>query len=499
MSVTTYLTIDFQDDNDTGANDNDGYKIYRSSGPTIDPCPQIDADGKPFGTSLPNLIHTETDPAKVGTGTGVRTFQDNNVTGGVQYYYRISFTRGSEERVGNVVGPVKIASADELGYPNNIPSHTSGVPNFIDTEPLMHCDAAYDYQYNGIVSGDYIGGAHNNVYMENLTGSTYGPHVSGMGHSSWNIHGSNQPGYALHMSDDYRGASGTEPPLPMVGGPNQYSWNVYTTSNSDWPALGFPSQAGQTYGNWPSSQDHWQILMDEGVSIVSVGRVRTSAATNNTVHVGFGMSQGQINIYGETQMYRWSDKGLSTAQTEFVVPQGINSSGATDYIPGGGVRKWTMDDTGAATIQYSGPHATTGYPVLANNGQPSTLTGIPGIGGLGATGATDPLEFWFTNWDADGGFKVWRNGGAPLIDEAAPTHSQGGATYFPLKPIITQGAYAHNRWNQNFNPLNHSSPVAEVLVFPKMLDATNAGRLHTYFQQKYANYLFPTQQAITGI
>ena len=154
------IRLTFTDDNN-GANDNDGYKVYRNIG--SDPCPGgvIDAT---------KLIHTHTSPT---TGASVQ-FTDMTASSGNNYFYRVSFTRGVDEALSpNVVGPVDFPAADSLGYPNNVPSHTSGVTNFITTEPILHLDAAEEHT----LLGGY------NSYTGNLTNlaDSYPLNIAGTG------------------------------------------------------------------------------------------------------------------------------------------------------------------------------------------------------------------------------------------------------------------------------------------------------------------------------
>jgi hypothetical protein len=140
MALSLKITVKFTDVNRAGVNDNTGYKVYRANGE--DPCP----DGIPK-TSAPGFnVYTSTSPPAFADNDGVGTIEheDTTVTFGVQYYYRSSLTRGSDEvMTQSVVGPVFVQSSWDLAYPGNVPDNQSGLPNSISVAPICHYDASF--------------------------------------------------------------------------------------------------------------------------------------------------------------------------------------------------------------------------------------------------------------------------------------------------------------------------------------------------------------------
>ena len=147
MAVTR-VVLRFLDENDVGANDNLGYRVYRKE--FEDPCPN--------GVPDPVYFRKQVSPVPEGKQE-IEYIDDDNIEEGKSYYYRISFTRGSgvnfEEAMSrNVIGPVVVRSAYSLAYEGTIPGPNSGVPNFTSLAPLLHYDAeqemidlGYDYEY----------------------------------------------------------------------------------------------------------------------------------------------------------------------------------------------------------------------------------------------------------------------------------------------------------------------------------------------------------------
>lgn len=122
------VRLTFTDDNH-GANEADGYKIYRKVG--SDPCPG--------GVIDPSNLHETV--AGITTGSEVQ-WTDMTADPSTNYFYRASFYRGSDESLSQMaVGPIVFPSADDLGYPNNSPAHDSGVQNFMSVEPIYHLAA----------------------------------------------------------------------------------------------------------------------------------------------------------------------------------------------------------------------------------------------------------------------------------------------------------------------------------------------------------------------
>jgi len=118
----------------SSANNVTGYKIYRDI--QTDPCPGGVIDST-----------KQVDSGSVALGQII--YSDTNTAVSVAYFYRVSWLRNSEELLSEVIGPLMIGSLYELGYPNNVPSDTSGNPNFMSIEPLVHFDAGFQYNISG--------------------------------------------------------------------------------------------------------------------------------------------------------------------------------------------------------------------------------------------------------------------------------------------------------------------------------------------------------------
>ena len=161
----SYSEIKFKiaDENPAGANDNDSLTVYRMV--AEDPY-----DGAAFKAGATSFNVTN-----IPTGTGVIEWQDPSATEGVPYFYRFVFGRSSTSSTSapsQLIGPLMLQGADSFGYPNNIPSHESGVPNYVDVEPLIHWDSTYEeaarglnYVYSSTTSGTYQNQAdtYNNI------------------------------------------------------------------------------------------------------------------------------------------------------------------------------------------------------------------------------------------------------------------------------------------------------------------------------------------------
>lgn len=156
--ATAKITFKFSDDNGdpsggSSSSDNTGYRVYRKAG------------SDPSNDSA-NLLYENTSPPQ---GTGVITFIDDGSNGtapsvNTRYYYRIENVRGTDTALSASIGPIVVADLDKLAYPENSPSNTDGVTNFINVEPLIHYDAFNEEKRNGI-GYKYP----NNSYVRNLS------------------------------------------------------------------------------------------------------------------------------------------------------------------------------------------------------------------------------------------------------------------------------------------------------------------------------------------
>ena len=165
--ATAKITIKFSDDNGDNAggsspSDNTAYRIYRK------------ADADPSNDSA-NLLYENTSPPQ---GTGVITFVDDGTNGAApsvntRYFYRVENVRGTTTALSALIGPVVVSDLDRLAYPENSPSHTDGVANYITVEPLIHYDAATEEKRVGILNK-----YPSNSYIRNLS-----RRFSGLDHS----------------------------------------------------------------------------------------------------------------------------------------------------------------------------------------------------------------------------------------------------------------------------------------------------------------------------
>lgn len=141
--TTAKITIKFSDDNgDTAGgsspSDNTAYRIYRK------------ADADPSNDSA-NLLYENTSPPQ---GTGVITFVDDGTNGtapsvNTRYYYRVENVRGTTTALSALIGPIVVSDLDRLAYPENKPSDTDGVANYITVEPIVHYDATAEIKKHG--------------------------------------------------------------------------------------------------------------------------------------------------------------------------------------------------------------------------------------------------------------------------------------------------------------------------------------------------------------
>ena len=234
----SYSEIKFKiaDENPSGANDNDSLTIYRMV--AEDPYDTATSAFKGGATTF-----SVTPPV----GTGTIEWQDPSAVAGVPYFYRFVFGRSSTSSTSSPsapVGPLMLQGADSFGYPNNIPSHESGVPNYIDVEPLIHIDAQYEEAARG------SGFVYGDDFYQNL------PHShSGISLTSKRAYSSTV--YRDSIVHDWVDSQGTNHGIPII------SRAAYVDS---YDGTG-PAQPTQ---NAPWNSKATGVVMDEGVTVLTV-------------------------------------------------------------------------------------------------------------------------------------------------------------------------------------------------------------------------------------
>jgi hypothetical protein len=449
------IRLTFTDDN-SGANENDGYKVYRNIG--SDPCPGgvIDAS---------KLYHTHNTPT---TGSDVQ-YTDMSAGPGTPYFYRASFTRGSDEVLSpNVIGPVAFPSADALGYPYNVPSNQSGVAHFIDTEPLLHIDAEknlIEWGYNDITS--------------TVVNSA----------SSYNL-GVKGPGAAANhqLSVLEFDAGGTQSAIPVVGYDPTFThyWARNHQSTDNLADL----------GNHLGFTGNKHIVMDDGTTEVSV---MTSAT-------------GPINPYG-------TPTGTSFVQnhSHHKLFKGMISYAHTDMVwSWKNKAQWVNPDPQPWMVPYANP-----YYMGANKHQNASFSiGLDKIYGYAFNNpdndAALPVLGTQSHWHErlhvivsrimpDGSQKVFVNG--DLILETTGARKTSATGYYwddNTNAAVNLGQTV----DYNFYPtiiaggagevLYGSANRAESIFVPKAISNEEILRLIAYAQDKFDGYL-STQSSYIGL
>ena len=144
MSVSAKITFSITDPNgrDDGvasALDTDKIEILKREGPA--------SAGNSFSV-IKTIQGSELQP-----GQSTYTHEDTDVLFKTPYFYVAKFYRNSETLESDEIGPIFISGLHELGYPDNIPGNTDGVPNFIGVAPLLHLSAEYEYNFYGSQEG----------------------------------------------------------------------------------------------------------------------------------------------------------------------------------------------------------------------------------------------------------------------------------------------------------------------------------------------------------
>lgn len=255
MPDSAKITLSFSELNQ-GTGENDSYKVYRAAGQ--DPCPNSTVD-----TS--NLIDTAT-----STGGGTFTYVDTTVATNTSYFYRLSTVRGSEEVLGNLIGPLISRSSSDLAYPGG-PNDNSGSPYYVTEQPLLHINADHEYKKHG----ELIYGYDTEQNIEN-TGKL--PDLLAHNTTSWNGTVKLDDGFGSGNTS-FAGNSSYATNLPMLT--SDYTWGAYFTTHRGGNQGGYHSgdymqalgkknlyqniylDRGYTffivYKGWPSTNGYWHL------------------------------------------------------------------------------------------------------------------------------------------------------------------------------------------------------------------------------------------------
>ena len=267
MPDSAKITLSFSELNQ-GTGENDSYNVYRAAGQ--DPCPNNTVD-------LSNLIDTKT-----SAGGGTFTYVDTSVAIGTPYFYRLSTVRGSEEVLGNLIGPLISRSSNDLAYPGG-PNSSTGSPYYVTEQPLLHINADHEYKKYG----EFIYGYDTEQNIEN-TGKL--PDLLGHSSTSWNGTVKLDDGFGSGHSS-FAGNSSYATNLPMFTSPG--SWGAYFTTHRA------ATQAGYHLGDYKQALGkiggYQNIYLDRGMTFFMVYKGWPS--TNGYWHFGSKWAHNTYTTY----------------------------------------------------------------------------------------------------------------------------------------------------------------------------------------------------------
>ena len=440
--MPSYIKVSFQDDNPAGANDNDGWKVYKNVG--SDPCPN--------GVIDPSKeVYHETSPTP---GTGVVEYTDVNVAANNSYYYRASFTRGADEALNTLgpVGPITLANVDDLGYPNNLPSNTSGVAFTADVEPMFHFDAQREHTL------------HGNGFVYSTVDTTLNRPLSYPTADGFNVKPGANASRALHIQEWDSPNNPTGTPIPVV------SDHPNGVSPFYWAATYYPTGNAPNYlWNEPTRPYDNMAWFDLGTTCIDV----ILPIINNTTYDYWGTSrsnmfQGQSTLAGGYDVWLYSDlKNLGAGN--------VTSPGKGKDIglfhPGTTAACLGAQIYNGKTVSFCGEAATKGGAL-----------GTP----LPASTADGDMSVVVSRVMPDSSQKIWVDGSKEL-DRGPTTHVDGnGAGPFTPMPGIK---FANNGWS----PMYGMSTKIESLIFPEALTNADIQRVISYIYDRYDGYVSAPQ------
>ena len=488
----SYSEIKFSlsDQNLAGAGDSDNLIIYRNIG--SDP---IDTNGNLKTTANSYSLSSP-------SGDAVLEWIDSTAVENTPYFYRFVSERLSDGAISSpsdLVGPLMLLGEYTFGRPFNLPSHESGVPNFIDIEPWIHIDALYEEAARG--NGfEYADVSSPDITLRNLSKR-----------SNYLNFKSAPSGFAMHCITDYVDHAGINHGIPIIS----------RVANG--------TAAAQRYG---SDQTHagndftTAIGFDEGVTIVQVSAFTCRNKDGSLSEVGTGSMDQICNITGGPNtgsepyqkysnfkaqqldpslpkeymisgLYKWQEQ-------EILANRMIRSSNN----PGLPVNSDPNDQANAVAKSFNFPTYNSSVGGFLHEGSPNyyrnnstalpsqykKTSNIDGKLNLYIHRLTPELDHvWYWNGKKvgqhtryDRNYFTHDSSGYPYdVDCPNWTHWAAGDkqfTFFP-HPIISP--------NSNGKYINLSNGIAEYLVIPKALSGEMMLRLISYLQGKWGAYLAP--------
>lgn len=489
----SYSEIKFflSDQNVAGAGDSDNLLVYRNVG--SDP---LDASG--------NLKSTASSFSLVSpSGNAVLEWVDTSATQDTPYYYRFVAQRLSDGAISgasDLVGPLMLQGEYTFGRPFNIPSHESGVPNFINVEPWIHIDSIYEeaargngFVYTDVSSPDFT--------LRNLSKR-----------SNYLNFKSASSGFVRHCVTDYVDHAGINHGIPIISRvANGTDAAQRIGSNQTMAGADFTTALG----------------FDEGVTIAQVFAYTCRNADGTLSQVSTGSMDEVANIKGGSNtgaVRHQKYSNFKARQTDPSLPVEYMISGLYKWQeqeiqagrmtrssdnPGLPVNSDPDDQANAVAKSYHFPNYNSsvggllheGVPSFYRNGSPQSpnqfkkISNIDGKLNLYIHRLTPELDHvWYWN-----GIKVgehtrydrnyFKYDSSPYtydVDCPNWTHWTAGDkqfTFFP-HPILGPSDYSGKN-------MNLGNGIAEYLVIPKALTGEMMLRLISYLQGKWGSYLAP--------
>ena len=484
----SYSEIKFflADKNAAGAGDSDNLIIYRNVG--SDP---LDASGTLKGTASSFTLASP-------SGDAVLEWIDATTAPDTPYFYRFVSQRLSDSSMSapsDLVGPLMLQGEYTFGRPFNVPSHESGVPNFLDVEPWIHIDAIYEEAARG--NGyEYADVPDPDITLRNLSKRSNYINFKSGGSTS----------FTRHCVIDYVDHAGTNHNIPIISRAADGTSSLQRT------------------GSTPSGIDFQSFIgFDEGVTIAQVSAFTCRNKDGSLSEVGTGSMDQICNIGG----------GSHTGSTRYQKYSNFKARQSDPSLPIeymiSGLYKWQEEEIQAGRMTRS--VSTPGLPVNSDpNDQANAVarsfnfpTYYSSIGGLLYRGApsfynngnialpnvykktvntdgklnlyihrlTPELDHvWYWNGYKVGehtrnnrGYFTYDSSGYSYdVDCPNWTHWAGDKrfTFFP-HPIMAQGS--------GHRYMNMGNGVAEYLIIPKALSGEMMLRLISYLQGKWGPYL----------
>lgn len=446
------VRLTFTDDNH-GANEADGYKIYRKVG--SDPCPG--------GVVDPANLHETV--AGITTGSEVQ-WTDMQADASTNYFYRASFYRGTDESLSQMsVGPVIFPSADDLGYPNNSPAHDSGVQNFMSVEPIYHLAADKMHSRYGV--GPLNSGCDNEANSYDQFRAKTKPYASQVEHiKMWDKGGTLSAIPVMEMDD------------------SQSTWNARASSH-------FAGDQVIDRGVCATATAGCNIgVFDQGYTFINVFKGKEVYGTQNPAH------DWMANTSGHTDMY-------SRVQTSWKYSTSLNMSDGQPWTHPA-MPAWQSDPSNH--YDYS-DHWYTSTKAMSLTQQTnykmwdyshSRSVGIPDI-----SNKTD-LILKIDHVEPDGTHRIFYNGvlaadwqGTPTVNANAVQDESVGYVSVPFK-IYPMYDFTNNQNIYDSTPLWGSCMRVEQLLTRTKLSNEDLLRVVAYLNDKYDGYL-STQSNYVGL